>query len=192
VTGGNSPCSFVWDFGDGVNSTQRNASHTYANIGTFTVKVIATDSSIPFTRNATWETTVYIYSAPGPVVNLTATPGNGHVTLTWEAPVEDGGSPIVDYRIYRGTKSGIEAYIGHTGSGSILTYEDRDIADDKSYYYVVVAENSYNEGAISSEVVVKNLSFLSTYLFLIVILIVLAVVVAVGIIMMRRRKKKGP
>lgn len=35
------PVSWLWDFGDGVTSTERDPSHTYDSVGTFTVKLTA-------------------------------------------------------------------------------------------------------------------------------------------------------
>ena len=37
----NNPTSWLWDFGDGSNSTQQNPTHTYNTLGTFTVKLTA-------------------------------------------------------------------------------------------------------------------------------------------------------
>ena len=39
----NNPTSHAWDFGDGTNSTDKNPSHTYTEVGFFTVKLIATN-----------------------------------------------------------------------------------------------------------------------------------------------------
>ena len=40
---------------------------------------------------------------PGPPNGLTASPGNGQVTLSWTAPGSSGGAVISGYEIYRGT-----------------------------------------------------------------------------------------
>lgn len=40
----NSPSSWFWDFGDGGTSTLQNPSHTYANNGTYSVKLVATNT----------------------------------------------------------------------------------------------------------------------------------------------------
>lgn len=37
----NSPTSFSWDFGDGVTSIEKSPSHTYTEMGFFTVKLVA-------------------------------------------------------------------------------------------------------------------------------------------------------
>lgn len=37
----NSPTSFDWDFGDGNKSTEKNPIHTYSELGSFSVKLIA-------------------------------------------------------------------------------------------------------------------------------------------------------
>ncbi|WP_217592791.1 fibronectin type III domain-containing protein, partial [Cohnella sp. GbtcB17] len=44
---------------------------------------------------------------PGLPRNVTAVPGNGNATVTFEAPETDGGTPIVAYRI-RAVKDGVE------------------------------------------------------------------------------------
>jgi hypothetical protein len=43
---------------------------------------------------------------PGPPNGLTASPGNGQVTLSWTAPGSNGGAIISGYEIYRGTTPG--------------------------------------------------------------------------------------
>ena len=45
VTGGVQPYSYLWFFGDGVNSTQQNPIHLYSSAGEYAAKVIVTDSS---------------------------------------------------------------------------------------------------------------------------------------------------
>ena len=37
--------SYIWDFGDGTGATTTNATHSYASIGTYTVKLIALNAS---------------------------------------------------------------------------------------------------------------------------------------------------
>ncbi len=44
-TSTNSPTSWLWEFGDGTTSTQRNPSHTYSSVGSYTVNLTASNGS---------------------------------------------------------------------------------------------------------------------------------------------------
>ena len=44
-TGGSGALTYLWDFGDGTNSTTLSPAHTYTAIGTYTVKLITTSAS---------------------------------------------------------------------------------------------------------------------------------------------------
>src|SRR5216117_2553229 len=50
-------------------------------------------------------------TVPGAPRNLQASPGDGQVALTWQAPSDDGWSPILLYTIYRGMISGEESFL---------------------------------------------------------------------------------
>ncbi len=52
------------------------------------------------------EITLTVITVPDAPTALEATPGNTQVTLEWTAPVNDGGSPIVDYAIQHSSDSG--------------------------------------------------------------------------------------
>lgn len=63
--------SFVWDFGDGTRSTQTNPTKLYTTVGTYTVKLIATD---PSTCNIIDSTTFTITVSPNPTASFTYSP----------------------------------------------------------------------------------------------------------------------
>jgi PKD repeat protein len=44
VTGGTTPYSYTWDFGDGITSSQKTPVHIYENAGTYTVTLTVTDA----------------------------------------------------------------------------------------------------------------------------------------------------
>jgi len=70
---------------------------------------------------------------------VSATPaGNGMVTLTWTAPINDGGAPILGYNVYRGTTSGGESFGASTGT-SALTYLYQGLPNGYVYYFQVSA-----------------------------------------------------
>jgi len=77
-----------------------------------------------------------IFPAPGqlhPPRNLSATPGNGYVNLSWEAPLS--GTPT-GYRIYR------DGSLLTTVTG--LTHTDNTVVNETTYSYYVVA--AYSDG----------------------------------------------
>src|SRR5207302_19945 len=88
-------------------------------------------------------------TAPGAPRNLQATPGDGQVTLNWQAPSDDGGSPILLYTIYRGNSSGGESFL--ITVPLVTTYTDATVTNGVTYYYKVSATNAVGEGPKSNE-----------------------------------------
>ncbi|HEY5886987.1 MAG TPA: fibronectin type III domain-containing protein, partial [Acidimicrobiales bacterium] len=81
--------------------------------------------------------------APGVPTGLTATPGDGIVDLSWDAPTDDGGSPVTTYHVYRdgvevGTTSGDTTFQDTTANGAVPS--------SLAYSYTVSAENAVDEG----------------------------------------------
>jgi len=97
---------------------------------------------------------IFKFRVPAPpsiVLNVTATAGNRQVTLDWQAPLDNGGSPITGYQVYRGTSSNGETRL--IMLGDVLTYNDTPLTNGQTYYYKVSAINSDgDEGPQSSEV----------------------------------------
>lgn len=71
--------------------------------------------------------------------------GDGYVALDWEVPESNGGSPIIDYKIYRGKD--IENISFYTSARNIETsYIDSQVENNVTYYYYIAAVNSIGEG----------------------------------------------
>src|SRR5205809_931795 len=89
-------------------------------------------------------------TVPSPPRQLNATVGDAQITLTWLAPSSDGGSPITQYKIYRGTTSGGETL--QPPIGNVLTYSDTSVTNGVAYYYYVTAVSVNGESGSSNEV----------------------------------------
>ncbi len=118
--------------------------------GVFSSPAIGSDGTIYV---GSWDHYVYSINKgpPSPPQNLQATAGDGQVTLTWQAPSDDGGASITNYKIYRGTSSGGESYLTEV-DGSTLSYTDTSVTNGQTYYYYVTAVNSAGESEESNEV----------------------------------------
>ncbi len=88
-------------------------------------------------------------SFPSSPINLSAVSGDGYVNLTWKKPADDGGSSIIEYRVYRGLSSGNEIVIAAPHS---TFYNDTSVINGKTYFYYVTAMNSVGESDKSNEI----------------------------------------
>jgi PKD repeat protein len=157
ATGGTPPYSYSWTFGDGSTSTAQNPSHTYNSAGTYTATLTVTDTSSPVKTAASSVTVTASPIAgtpPGAPTGLTATAGNGQVSLRWTAPTSNGGVNITSYRVYRGTSSGGETPLtsgGCSNLGAVLSCTDTGLTNGQPYFYKVSAVNAIGEGPQSTE-----------------------------------------
>ena len=87
---------------------------------------------------------------PAAPTGLSATPGNGTVSLNWN---DNGESDLAGYNVYRSTTQG-SGYSKLNGSLlSTSNYTDNSVANGTTYYYVVTAvDTGTNESGYSSEV----------------------------------------
>nr|WP_319377584.1 PKD domain-containing protein [uncultured Methanoregula sp.] len=76
----NAPTSWLWDFGDGSTSSERNVTHTFTSAGTFTVNLTATNSAGSNSLLKTSYITV-TSAAVAPVASYTASTTSGTAPL---------------------------------------------------------------------------------------------------------------
>ncbi|MBS3789508.1 MAG: PQQ-binding-like beta-propeller repeat protein [Candidatus Thermoplasmatota archaeon] len=127
-------------------------SYTFTDLsdGSYTVDVKAVDVA----SNTNTDTVNFIVdTTPPPSVpqNLQSIDGDEQINLTWDPPSDDGGSNITEYKIYRGTTSGILTLHDSVG-GDTTTYIDTGLTNGVTFYYQVSAVNSAGEGDKSAEV----------------------------------------
>ncbi|MCJ2554697.1 MAG: fibronectin type III domain-containing protein [Candidatus Thermoplasmatota archaeon] len=87
-------------------------------------------------------------SAPTAPRNLQAAEGVVQVSLTWQAPLSDGGSPVTNYVVYRDTAPGAAFFLAD--AGTLLTYTDTAVMAGQIYYYQVSANNTIGESLTSN------------------------------------------
>jgi hypothetical protein len=85
-----------------------------------------------------------------PPLNPQALAARNQITLSWKVPTSDGGSPITNYTLYRGTTSTSLSVL--TTIGNVLRYEDSSITEGVTYYYAVSAVTLNGEGPKSNVV----------------------------------------
>ncbi|HMK15541.1 MAG TPA: PKD domain-containing protein, partial [Methanomicrobiales archaeon] len=114
-SGGSTPRTYQWDFGDGGTSVLANPAHTYAAAGVYTVTLTITNSY----GSDSEKKSEYIRVGQGPVADFTALPQNGPLPLpvvftdlssgnptTWKWDFGDGGRSTDQNPAHTYTKAG--------------------------------------------------------------------------------------
>lgn len=132
ATGGSTPYSWNWDFGDGDSSTQQNPSHSYSSTGDFSVILTVTDD-YGSTANDTIDITVYnefIIEINGPYEATILE------NISFNATVSGGTSPY--------------SYEWDFGNGEIRNEKDISYNYSNPGIYTVIFTVEDNEGITES------------------------------------------
>jgi hypothetical protein len=133
---------------------------------------------------------------PGVPQSLVPVAGGTSITLSWQAPVSNGGSPITGYRVYRATSEGGTYSLIASTSGR--NYADANVAAGQVYWYRISALTAAGEGAPGaafSATVAKTGSAGGNTLPIILAVVVVAIVLVVIVILVKRRasgRKRPP
>ena len=81
-------------------------------------------------------------SVPSAAVLLSVVAGNTTATLTWTAPVSNGGSPITDYIVKRSTNSGTTWTRIVRPVSTLTSYVATGLTNGTAYVFKVIAVNA--------------------------------------------------
>lgn len=76
---------------------------------------------------------------------------NGSVNFIWDPPIKSGGVEIIHYRLYRSLDNNTFYPIANIPSDT-LTYSDRDVSPEITYYYQVLTKNKKGDGPRGSTI----------------------------------------
>ena len=93
-----------------------------------------------------------IPAAPEAPTNLSVTPGDGELTLSWDAPLDDGGPDISAY------KYNLDGGSTYTAFADTATTQSVSVANGAAYTVTVLARNDVDDGAASAAVTVPSVT----------------------------------
>ncbi len=143
-------------------------------------------------------------SVPNPPRKLESIIGVDYINISWEAPGNDGGSPIMGYNVYRGINS--LDWVLLVSLPNVTTYEDNNVTMSLIYRYKVSAVNLVGEGDSSQvsdlsirvddiqivETTKKSDSLLWVLIVMIIAVVVLLIaLIGAGIVVINIRGRKG-
>lgn len=108
--------------------------------------------SLPFKGNGSINQTDFTFpseiSVPNSPIQNTPTPGDQKVNVSWSQPA---GGTVTGYNVYRKTNETEFSKIANNINTITTSYEDQNVSNDTTYYYVVTASNGGYEGKRSNE-----------------------------------------
>jgi hypothetical protein len=135
--------------------TDYEAQHPYTLSGleqgvpvSFNIRAIGATGEVGAASANTAQVTPMAPSAPDAPTGLTGTSGNNRVSLSWTAPVFNGGSSITSYQITPYIAGVAQTAINTGTSGT--SYSVTGLTNGTAYTFTVAAENSVGVGTASS------------------------------------------
>jgi len=99
--------------------------------------------------------TPHVVTLPSAPQGVSASPGNAEISISWAEPADKGGSEILSYNVYRRTDTDPIALVQSLNGGT-RSYVDRNLQNNKTYYYSVSAVGVGGEGPASNEAAAKT------------------------------------
>jgi titin len=131
-------------------STATSAVISGLQNGTSYVFQVAAVTSFTTGSYSTSSASITPRTTPGAPTNASATAGNATVTLTWEAPVSNGGDPISDYLIQYSSNAGSSWTTYPDGISTATTLTLPKLTNGSGYTFRVAAVNGAGAGTNST------------------------------------------
>ena len=138
--------------GTTISGAQTDADAANANWGHFDAAGVSSLTLTSGGSDADAVTLCRIPAAPGAPTNLSVTPGDGELTLSWDAPLDDGGPDISAY------KYSLDGGSTYTAFDDTDTTQTLSLANGESYTVSVLAVNDVDDGAASAAVTVPSVT----------------------------------
>jgi hypothetical protein len=103
--------------------------------------------------NTPYKLATITYVAPDPPIIILATAGNAQATLTWSAPINDGGSIITEYNI---TSTPVSTPV--TWTSGPLSSTIQGLTNGQQYTFTITAKNSGGTGIGATTTVTPTIS----------------------------------
>ncbi len=141
--------SYTWSGGSGSKTAISGTSTTVTDLtnGTlysFTVAAVNTKG----TGTSSGSATATPSTVPGAPSSLTATAGNGSISLSWSAPDSNGGATITSYTVEYTSTEGNVTVDSISGTSTTIS----SLTNSTSYTFTVAAVNTNGTGTASSSV----------------------------------------
>lgn len=91
-----------------------------------------------------------VLNVPSPPRNFDANAGETIISLTWDSPLDTGGTPLVQYRIYKRLNDTTSVPTIFLISATLNSYTDTDVLNNTDYVYYITAVNSIGESEASN------------------------------------------
>lgn len=111
-----------------------------SSTGDFSDDDVAISSSSSLNGQLSYE--IQYETAPSAVQNLTVSGGAGNVSLSWDAPLDNGGGTITGYKIQRSTDGVSFSNLEANTESTSTSFTDTDASPGNTFTYRVSAHNT--------------------------------------------------
>jgi hypothetical protein len=132
---------------DGTASTTTGA--LAAGSHSFTA-VFAPADPTAFGASTSAATTYLIGAVPGAPTGVSAVAGNGAATVSWTAPADNGGMPVIGYDVRYSSDSGASWTTVHFPNSTATTHQVTGLTNGVGYQFEVAAVNAIGAGVFST------------------------------------------